>query len=52
MNFKKIIGLFGIVIAVSLLVLAGLRFISWLHFWVGMALIAAFAYLVLPRIEI
>jgi len=51
MNFKKILGLLGIIIAVALLVLVGFRFISWFHFWIAIALLAAFAYLVLPRIE-
>jgi len=51
MNFKKIIGFCGILIAVALLAFAGLRFISWLHFWAGMILLGAFAYFVLPRIE-
>lgn len=51
MNFKKILGVMGIVIAVSLLVLVGFQFISWFHFWIAIALLAVFAYLVLPRIS-
>ena len=51
MNFKKILGLIGVIIAIALLILAGFQFISWIHFWIAIALLAAFAYLVLPRIE-
>lgn len=51
MSFKKFLGVIGIVIAVALLVLVGFRFISWVHFWIVLALLAFFAYVVLPQIK-
>jgi len=51
MNFKKVLGLVGVIACVLLLVLVGIRFITWRLFWVLIILIAGFAYFVLPKMN-
>ena len=48
MNVKKIIGLFGVISCVLLLVLVGAQVITWRFFWFVIILLAAFAYWILP----
>lgn len=51
MNIKKVLGLVGVVICVSLLILVGIRIISWSLFWMILIAVAGFAYFVLPRMS-
>jgi len=51
MNLKKILGLIGVIICVTLLVLVGVRFITWRLFWFAIILMAGFAYFVLPKMK-
>jgi len=51
MNLKKTLGLVGVVCCVLLLVLVGIRFITWRSFWILILLMAGFAYFVLPKMK-
>lgn len=51
MMVKKILGVIGVLACIALLVAVGVRAISWMTFWISVAIIAAFAYLVLPRMR-
>jgi len=51
MNLKKILGLIGVILCVLLLVLVGIRAITWRLFWIVLIIIAGFAYLVLPKMK-
>ncbi len=51
MNFKKILGLAGVIICVLMLSLVAFRLITWTLFWIVIILMAGFAYFVLPKIE-
>jgi len=48
---KKALGLIGVVICVTLLVLVAMRQITWRLFWIAIIFIAGFAYFVLPKME-
>lgn len=50
MSFKKALGIIGIVTAVLLLILAGLNVITLRFFWLGLILLAALAYVIIPRL--
>jgi len=51
MNTKKILGAIGIALCVFLLSLVAFRVITWTLFWMGILLLAGFAYFVLPKME-
>ncbi len=51
MQFKKLLGLIGVICCVLLLVLVGVQFITWRVFWFFIILLAGFAYFVLPRMK-
>jgi len=51
MNLAKILSLIGVIACVLLLVLVGIRFITWSTFWIAIAILAGFAYLILPRMK-
>ncbi len=51
MKIKKILGLIGIIACVLLLILTAFRIISWTYFWIGIILIAIFAYWILPKMK-
>lgn len=51
MNLKQTLGLVGVILCVLLLVLVGIRAITWSLFWIVLIIIAGFAYLVLPKMK-
>jgi len=51
MNLKKSLGVTGIIAAVLLLFLVGTRAINWSTFWICTAVIAGFAWFVLPKMK-
>ena len=50
MILKKALGVVGIVLCVSLLLLVALNLITWRLFWMGIILLAGFAWFVLPNL--
>ncbi|MBW2970051.1 hypothetical protein KY309_01200 [Candidatus Woesearchaeota archaeon] len=48
---KKILGIIGIAICAILLLSVAFRLITWSLFWIGILLLAGFAYFVLPRMK-
>jgi len=50
MSLKKALGVIGIVLAIALLILAGLTVITLRLFWLGLILLAALAYVIIPRL--
>ncbi|MBW3018636.1 hypothetical protein KY329_00425 [Candidatus Woesearchaeota archaeon] len=51
MNLKKLSGLIAIIIIVAVSLLAVFRLVPWTYFWIIAAVIAAFAWWVLPRMR-
>lgn len=51
MSLKKALGLIGIVISVLLLIFAGAGVITLRFFWLGLILLAALAYVIIPRLS-
>lgn len=48
---KKILGITGIALCVLLILSAAFRIITWSLFWIGILIMAGFAYFVLPRMK-
>lgn len=47
----KTSAIVGIIACILLLLLAGLRAIDWATFWICTALVAGFAYFILPKLK-